>query len=636
MTDKPITSGTVTVADGMANVAAGLGAVNAKTQNIYMIHSDPVMLEQSYRGSTWFGQIVDAPATDAVREWRQWQAKPNQIKLIERAEKTLNVKQTVRDAMILMRLLGGAVIIPSGLPGKPEQPLSMDRISKGSIKALTLLNRYQVQCEGLNQDIMSPWFGHPEFYVINSPTGDSIKIHPSRVIRFSQRRFTHRNTGDDGWGDSIWLRLADSIQNSETASAVLAALLVEAKIDIIQMPDLVNNMATERQEQALMRRMTIATQLKSVANTLILDKDDQFTQKTIGFSNIPETAMLLLQIMCGAAGIPMTRLLGTQSKGLANGGDADLKTYYDSISSFQELDLDPAMNGLNEMLVRTAIGSYSDDIWHEWRPLYQMSEKEESEVENNYANVAEKLVNTGLFPPEALAIAIADRMVNSGSWPALETAMAATKQKAEEVERGARNFEPTPEELARQEAIAAGTQQEEEEDPTKQADSAIITDATPRTLYVHRKVVNAEAIIAWAKDQGIVETIDPDKMHVTLAYSKQLVDWMKVGEDWNTREDGTLRVAPGGVRLVEAIGDDGKALVLMFTSSALSWRHEQIKAAGASWKWEDYQPHITISWSGISSPEALKAIEAYQGEIIFGPEVFAEIDEDWEKKVKPQ
>lgn len=630
MTKQPVASGTVTVNDGMANVAAGLGAVNAKTQHIYAVHNDPHQLEMTYRGSTWFRKIVDTPATDSTRAWRQWNAKTDDITKIEKTEKRLQLKRKVRDALILQRLLGGAVIIPTGLPGNSEKPLRMESISVDSIKSLTLLNRYQVQTEGVIEDINSPWHGQPKFYVINDGDGRSTKIHPSRVARFSERRFTHQNTGDDGWGDSIWLRMSDSIQNSETGAAVLTALLTEAKIDIVQMPDLATNMSTERQEQALIRRFNIATQLKSITNTLLMDKDDQWTQKTVNFSNLPETVLTLLQIMCGAASMPMTKLLGSQAKGLNNGGDIDLKIYYDDISSDQELELDPAMAGLNEMLVRSALGRYDDTIWHTWSPLYQMSEKEESEVEERYAKTAETLVNTGLFPPDALQAAVADRMINSGSWPALEAALRSTKQKAEEVERGANNYEPTEEELARQAEIERRSADPDEDDD--EATDAALNDATPRSLYVRRDLLNGDAVLAWAREAGFTDLVDPAKMHVTLAYSKMPLDWMKAGEDWNANEDGSMRVGPGGVRLLEAFGteeDEGKAVVLLFTSSALTWRHEQIKRAGAQWKHDDYQPHITISWSGIPAGMDLSAVKAYQGELLFGPEVFEEIDPDW-------
>lgn len=630
MTKQPMASGKVHLNDGMANVAAGLGAINAKTNHMYMVYSDPAQLEMTYRGSTWFRKIVDVPATDATRAWRQWNAETDDITKIEKTEKRLQVKRKVRDALILQRLLGGAVLIPTGLPGNPEKPIRMDSIGVDTIKSLTLLNRFQVQTEGRITDINSPWFDHPKFYVITDGEGGQTNIHPSRVVRFSERRFTQQMTGDDGWGDSIWLRLADSIQNSETGSQVLATLLTEAKIDIVQMPDLATNMSTERHEQALIRRFNIATQLKSVANTLLLDKDDQWNQKQVSFSNLPETVMTLLQVMCGAARMPMTKLLGSQAKGLNNGGDIDLKIYYDDISSEQEMELDPAMVGLNEMIVRSALGKYDDGIWHTWSPLYQMSEEEEAGVEEKYAKTAETLVNTGLFPPDALAEAVADRMINSGSWPALEMALKKSKQKGEEVERGARNYEPTEEELARQAEIERRSADPDEDDD--EANDAALNDATPRSLYVRRDLLNGGAVLAWAREAGFTDLVDPAKMHVTLAYSKMPLDWMKAGEDWNANEDGSLRVGPGGVRLLEAFGteeDEGKAVVLLFTSSALAWRHEQIKRAGAKWKHDDYQPHITISWAGVPEGIDLSAVKAYQGELLFGPEVFEEVNPDW-------
>lgn len=623
------------VNDGMANVAAGLGAVNPKTAgNIYLIHSDPAYLEQAYRGSTWFGKIVDIPATDSVRAWRQWQGSAKQIELMEKEEKRLGVKVKVRDALIMKRLFGGAVLIPSGLPGQPDKELDPTTVRKGAIKALTLLNRYQVQTEGRIDDIMSPWFGHPRYYCFTTEGGTQIKLHPSRVVRFSGPRFAHNNTADDGWGDSIWLRLADAISNSETATAALTALLTEAKIDVVRMPNLVANMATESDEQALMRRFTIATQLKSVANTLVLDKDDEYSQKSFSFASIPDSVMLLLQVLCGAAEIPMTKLLGTMAKGLSNGGDADLKTYYDGVSSDQELDIDPAMAHFNIMLVASATGSTDGKVWHEWRPLYQMSEKEEAEVEAAYAGAAEKLVNTGLIAPDVLAAAVTDRMINSGSWPALEAALAASKQQAEEVLRGERGFEPSEAEKAAAAALSgAANDPEADPDDGEEAEERrrAANDAAPRTLYVRRDLVNGEALLAWARSVGFTGLSDESKLHVTIAYSKQPVDWMKTGEDWNGRDDGTMRVAPGGVRLVEVLGDEGKAVCLLFTSSALTWRHEQIKNAGATWSWDDYQPHITFSWEGPGDID-LRNVEPYRGELIFGPEVFEEINEDWREE----
>src|SRR5690606_28146793 len=82
--------------------------------------------------------------------------------------------------------------------------------------------------------------------------------------------------------------------------------------------------------------------------------------------------------------------------------------------------------------------------------------------------------------------------------------------------------------------------------PPGQPEGQELTDATPRPLYVHRKVKNAAEIIAWAKSQGFATTLPAEDMHVTIAFSRAPVDWMKVGEAWTSSENGELTVKPGG------------------------------------------------------------------------------------------
>lgn len=154
-------------------------------------------------------------------------------------------------------------------------------------------------------------------------------------------------------------------------------------------------------------------------------------------------------------------------------------------------------------------------------------------------------------------------------------------------------------------------------------------DATPRSLYVQRKLLNGAEFIRWAKAQGFEATTPADDLHVAIAFSRQPVDWMKVGESWTGDKDGELVIKPGGARLVEPLGDKG-AVVLLFNSSELSWRHEEIKRAGASFDFDEYQPHVTITYQAPAGLD-LRKVEPYRGELRFGPEIFEEVVEGWEK-----
>src|SRR5699024_2084546 len=112
--------------------------------------------------------------------------------------------------------------------------------------------------------------------------------------------------------------------------------------------------------------------------------------------------------------------------------------------------------------------------------------------------------------------------------------------------------------------------------------------AAPRSLYVRRDVINRAEIVAWAKSQGFTDIV-PD-LHVTIAYSRDPVDWFKVGTSWSEK----IEIAAGGPRQIERLGEDGKYIVLLITANDLIWRHREIVEAGASWDWPEYQPHISI------------------------------------------
>ncbi len=141
----------------------------------------------------------------------------------------------------------------------------------------------------------------------------------------------------------------------------------------------------------------------------------------------------------------------------------------------------------------------------------------------------------------------------------------------------------------------------------------------PRTLFISRPVINADDIIAWAKRQGFKKTLTAEDMHVTVAFSTRPLDWFEI--PLTLRE---VRIPAGGARFVEELGPQG-AIVLRFKSDALSRRHQQILEQGASWDFDSFKPHITITLKG--RKVNLSKVDPFQGEIILGIEKFSEVKE---------
>jgi hypothetical protein len=78
----------------------------------------------------------------------------------------------------------------------------------------------------------------------------------------------------------------------------------------------------------------------------------------------------------------------------------------------------------------------------------------------------------------------------------------------------------------------------------------------------------------------------------------------------------------------------GQAIVLRFTSAALSARWRQFRAGGASWDYAQYQPHITITYRAPAGwLAAMSKIAPFAGTLRFGPERYREVSDGAGKQV---
>ena len=152
--------------DGMANVVSGLGAANPKVAaGQYLVTADQVgMADAAFRSSTWYGKILSIPVDDTIKAWRAWQAEGPQIEALEAEEKRLVYRNKIREALMLARHQGGAVIVPGGLPGDPAEPLVFDRIGRGSITYLHVMGRDNISPGPIVRNPMLENYGQPEYW----------------------------------------------------------------------------------------------------------------------------------------------------------------------------------------------------------------------------------------------------------------------------------------------------------------------------------------------------------------------------------------------------------------------------------------------------------------------------------------
>lgn len=402
--------------DGLVNVMSGRGtSVDKRVHNHwYFQKRTPYEVLSAYRTSWLMSKIVDLPAQDMTREWREWQS--DDASSLMDIEKRLNLKAKFELALTYGRLGGGAIII--GLGDDASQPLT-DK----PIKYLHVVTRYELAIGPIDRDVESDNFGEPEYFSLNYQGGGQ-NIHPSRVIVFKGEKVPNMGLGyheDVFWGDSIIDRIDSAVKNAEATSDGFASLVDEAKLDTYKFAGLADLISSEDGDEKAITRLQAMNSGKSTHRGRILDKDDDWEQKQITWAGMPDMIAAYYGLVAGAADIPVTRLLGKSAQGMNATGEGDEKNYLSMIATAQESKLRPALERLDPLLISEAKASKTT-TW-EFAALDMPNEKERAEIENKQADTISKLEATNLIPESALAKSVHQRMIQSGQWPALEEAL---------------------------------------------------------------------------------------------------------------------------------------------------------------------------------------------------------------------
>ena len=416
------TSGSVML-DTMLNLVSGLGNGQDKNMsNTFQFRElTDIELENAFRGDWIARKVVMLPAYDMVRAGRKWQTAKNRIEAIELEEKRLKYWDVLQRTLVRARLYGGAAIIV-GAPGNPMDLLTPEMIGKGQIKWLFSVTRHELKSGDLDMDLYSDFFGQPKWYEIQSNTGRTSRIHPSRVIRFTGNELPSNKLSHENWGDSVLQAVADAVMHAGVAQAGIAGLIQEAKIDVVRIPRLMEALSTKEYTDRLTQRFLYAGLAKSNNNTLILDTEEEWERKAINFTQLPDILKLYLQIAAGAADIPATRLLGQAPAGLNATGESDIRQYYDRIAADQIAWLKPRIEPLDDFMMRSAVGRIPKDVYYIFSPLWQMDEKTAAEVGKLKAETTKIYAENDLVPKNVLVKAVQNQLIEDGQYPGIEDA----------------------------------------------------------------------------------------------------------------------------------------------------------------------------------------------------------------------
>lgn len=380
--------------DGLTNVVTGLG-----TSRSHGFHNnfafDPIgnfaELDAAYQSNWLARQIVDVPADEMTREWRSFKCQDAEAIRIE--EDRFDLRQVANDALSWARLYGGAAVLMVTNQDL-EKPLNVDAIKKGDLQKLIVFDRYELAPYSINTwNPLSDNYLQPEFYTIYQ---GNQRIHWTHFALFRGAKLPRRQrVVTQGWGDSELRKCMQDLKEVIAAKGGIAELMQEANVDVITREGLAEDLATG-QDDVIIDRYTKFGMMKSIVNLALLDSDEKMDRLTLSLTGVAPVLDTLMFWVSGAARIPLTKLFGTSAKGMNATGEGDLKTYYDDVRSWQVSQLEPPVNWLDQVVVRSALGDMPDDFNWVWDRLSQPSRKEEADASKTEAETDVMLLESGV------------------------------------------------------------------------------------------------------------------------------------------------------------------------------------------------------------------------------------------------
>lgn len=411
---------------GLVNSVTGTGTARDKLTHARWQFARPLddQLISLYR-STWIARkIVDIPIDDMLREGWTWQADSADMTKLEDEEKRLGLRAKLHQALKRDSVYGGGALIIGDGSENPELPLLPESVGKGGLRYLIVSGRGELHVERLVRR-PGPDYGQPEIYVMTPMDGGPIRIHPSRVIPFSLLPIPSPlgvMSETEFWGDSSLAAVMRDIAAAVSGIAGTGRLMDELAVAYHKIAGFTERMAQSDGEEAIRRVISLMNQMKSSVNSVAMDAEDSVDVITANFSGIPDALRSLMQNVSGAADIPLTRFLGNSPDGMNSTGASDIRNYYDRLAGRRASYVEPGIAYLDQFLIRSALGREDDNIYRIWKPLWQLSETEQVDLDSKKLKAMQDLQASGIVHDHVVHEVTKTIMIDSPTFQGAEVA----------------------------------------------------------------------------------------------------------------------------------------------------------------------------------------------------------------------
>jgi len=355
-------------------------------------------------------KVCTVPARDAIRKGYSITSfdgedlDENVIKMLNRYDRAMRVRWHLEQFVRMGRIFGIRIALFRVESTDPEyyyKPFNIDGVTPGSYKGIVQVDPYWTAplldgAAAAQPD--SPHFYEPTWWIINGQ-----RYHRSHLVIYRHSEPADLLKPQYLYGGvPVPQRIMERVYAAERTANEAPQLAMTKRLNV-WLTDMSKFVA---QGEVAIERLNWWAQMRDNYGVKLGDKEgDEFQQFETSLADLDAVIMTQYQIVCSAANVPSTKLLGTQPKGFNATGEYEEASYHEDLESIQAHDLTPLLERHHLLCMKSYIepkfpGMRGVEITVQWQPLDAPTAEERAQVNLVKAQTGQALVASGAITSE--------------------------------------------------------------------------------------------------------------------------------------------------------------------------------------------------------------------------------------------
>lgn len=367
----------------------------------YLLSNNRNLLGQMYIELGIVQTLIDQPVDDAYAELPQIvssQLSPEDCDAVTQFIQEQNWFEIFKQGLKWGRLFGGAGIYINTTQN-PKSELRLDLIKQGDKVSLYACDRWELNYKASgaisvdNLQDAQPLDKTP-YNLYGQP------IHKTRVLQIKGKQAPSlQRLNLMGWGMSEVERLVRSLNSYLKNQDVVFELLDEAKVDVYKIDGFNDALSQQQGTEKIQKQITLSNAIKSYLNALVLDKEDEYDQKSMSFAGLPDMNKQNKENIASDLRMPLTKLFGISSAGF-NSGEDDIENYNSMLKSEIRAKSRSYLITIYKLACAVVLGFIPEDIDLELPDLRVLSAEQVETIKDKKFNRLMQAWNAQLLTEE--------------------------------------------------------------------------------------------------------------------------------------------------------------------------------------------------------------------------------------------